>query len=99
MIDADELQERLGDPGFVFGVIILLGLVMSGYVRRILELYVYSSREFPRYWKVALLANTIGWPASSKADILEVRQRLALRLSGPTLGISGLGRISFPRHT
>ena len=93
--DIDELQEKLGDTGLVFGFTILLGLLISGYVRRILELYVDGSQNFPRSWQVALLANTIGWPASSKADILEARQRLASRLSGPTLGINGLGRIFF----
>lgn len=90
-----EMEAKIGEPATVFGFVVLLGLLISGYVRRIRQLYVNTPRAFPGYWEVTILANTIGWPTSSTADILEARRRLASKLPGQNLGFSGFCHLIF----
>ncbi|KAI1118698.1 hypothetical protein F5Y14DRAFT_461542 [Nemania sp. NC0429] len=91
----DELIQRLGNPATVFGFVILLGILTTGYIRRFYQLYVYDFRDFPARWQKALLEKTIGWPASSKDEVIAARHRLASRLSNETLDIRGLAQIFF----
>ncbi|KAI0844787.1 hypothetical protein F5Y00DRAFT_255752 [Daldinia vernicosa] len=93
--DAYGSLEILGNPALVSGFTVLLGILVSGYVRRIRDLYFPNSRDFPGYWQVFLFEKTIGWPTLSKDRILEAREHLASRLSEGPLGISQLAHIFF----
>ncbi|KAF2492506.1 hypothetical protein BU16DRAFT_564957 [Lophium mytilinum] len=89
------LLDRFGNPGNVVGFITLLGVLGSGYVRRILDLYFRDPQCFPIAWEKTLFSKTIGWPTSSEDDVLEVRQRLASRFSGKTLSTAKVLELFF----
>ncbi|KAI1174315.1 hypothetical protein F4777DRAFT_554627 [Nemania sp. FL0916] len=83
----DEVVTKLGNPANVFGFAILIGILITGYIRRIQQLYFHGSRNFPRRWQKTLMAKTIGWPESPNVEVTAAIERLALRLSGPAWNI------------
>lgn len=86
----------LGNIAFVTGFVMMLFVLLSGYFRRIRELYTYRPHAFfPPSWQIAAVEKTIGWPASTEAELNDARRRLAQKLSGPTLNMSRLSRICF----
>lgn len=91
----DVLTEKLRNAGNVLSLVILLGILGSGYVRRILELYLEDPQNFPMAWEMTLLAKIFGCPTPSQTDLLEVKQRLASKTSYPTLNIGILIQLIF----
>ncbi|KAI1082481.1 hypothetical protein F5B20DRAFT_569137 [Whalleya microplaca] len=89
--DSPSPDATLWNVGNVFEFSIMLGLLTSGYVYRIRELYIYG-RDFPASWMVHLLKRTIGWPEPYKPDLIAARRKRASKLA---LNIQGLSRICF----
>ncbi|KAF2815618.1 uncharacterized protein BDZ99DRAFT_493623 [Mytilinidion resinicola] len=70
-------------------------VTLSGYVRRILDLYLRDSQGDLMACERTLFAKTIGWPTSSQEDLLDVKQRLASKLSGTTLSTGKILQLFF----
>lgn len=88
--DTDTLTETFRNASNVLGLVILRGILGSGYIRRILDLYF----EDPPLDKiVAWLMNVIvkkRSPTLSDADILEVKQHLASKRLSQTIDTDSL---------
>ncbi|KAK0705610.1 hypothetical protein B0H67DRAFT_594534 [Lasiosphaeris hirsuta] len=78
-------HEKLHNWADVTGLIVMLGLLASGYIRRIRELYndtkVSEADRLAKSWPVSIMAKTIGWPQLSGDNIVEAKRRLASTLS------------------
>jgi len=86
--DKDPLTKRLGNAGLVLSLIILVGVLGSGYFHVILDLYTSDSEDFPTAWQIRLLAKTISKPPPPK-DLLEIKQDLASKWSEKNLNRRG----------
>ncbi|KAI0894041.1 hypothetical protein F4806DRAFT_503793 [Annulohypoxylon nitens] len=89
------LEDRLGSPSVVCGLTILFGLLATGYVHILLDLYVRNPQGFLNHQLKSLLEKTIGWPTLPDAQPLDARRSLASGLSGSTWGISEWSRVIF----
>lgn len=89
------LEGRLEVPSIVCGLIILFGLLATGYFHVILELYAHNPQDFLNQRLKNLLAKTIGWPTLPDAEPLDARRSLASGLSRSTWGISEWSRVIF----
>lgn len=84
------MTDRLGDISAVFGIIILFGILGFGYVRRILELYLWGPRDFPRKWQTILLAKMTGRFALEETEILAAKQRFVDKERGRLIRLLAL---------
>jgi hypothetical protein len=76
------MVKRLGNAGLVLGFVVVLSILAGGYIRRMLGLYLWGSRDFPRKWQKLLLAKMIGRTTLTDSQLIEAKQRFADRPSG-----------------